>query len=76
MRNGSSERSTSSIGALINLSNTESWRLLDHARKRGYLTRDEFDRMFGPELPPSYLEALKRELWKLHISLLVTGDER
>jgi hypothetical protein len=38
-------------GALI-------WRLLKHARKRGYLTRDEFDRMVGPELPPDYLEGI------------------
>ena len=61
---------------LINLSNPSSWRLLKHARKRGYLTRDEFDQMFGSELPPNRLESLKRELWKLHISLLVTGDKR
>jgi hypothetical protein len=32
--------------------------------------------MVGPELPPDRLEALKRELWKLHISILVTGDKR
>jgi hypothetical protein len=62
--------------ALIDLSNPEAWRLLKHARKRGYLTRDEFDQVFGPELPPDRLEALKRELWKLHISILVTGDKR
>jgi hypothetical protein len=61
---------------LINLSNPESWRLLKQARKRGYLTRDEFDRMFGPEFPPGRLEALRRELWKLHITILVTGDKR
>jgi hypothetical protein len=52
------------------------WRLLKHARKRGYLTRDELDRMGGPELPSDRMEALKRELWKLHISILVTGDKR
>jgi hypothetical protein len=62
--------------ALIDLSNPEAWRLLKHARKRGYLTRDEFDQVFGPELPPDRLEALKRELWKLHITILVTGDKR
>jgi hypothetical protein len=62
--------------ALIDLSNPEAWRLLKHARKRGYLTRGEFDQVFGPELPPDRLEALKRELWKLHISILVTGDKR
>ena len=61
---------------LIDLSHPESWRLLKQARKRGYLTRDEFDQMFGPELLPERLEALKRELWKLHISILVTGDKR
>ena len=61
---------------MIDLSNPEAWRLLKHARKRGYLTRDEFDRMFGPELTPDRLEALKRELWKLHITILVTGDKR
>ena len=61
---------------VIDLSNPEAWRLLKHARKRGYLTRDEFDRMFGPELTPDRLEALKRELWKLHITILVTGDKR
>ncbi|MPR12312.1 hypothetical protein [Microvirga tunisiensis] len=61
---------------LIDLSSPEAWRLLKHARKRGYLTRDEFDQMVGPELPPDRLEALKRELWKLHISILVTGDKR
>jgi hypothetical protein len=61
---------------LIDLSNPEAWRLLKHARKRGYLTRDEFDRMVGPELPPDRMEALRRELWKLHISILVTGDKR
>ncbi len=61
---------------LIDLSSPEAWRLLKHARKRGYLTRDEFDEMVGPELPPDRLEALKRELWKLHISILVTGDKR
>jgi hypothetical protein len=44
--------------------------------RTGYLTRDEFDQMVGPELPPDRLEALKRELWKLHISILVTGDKR
>jgi hypothetical protein len=32
--------------------------------------------MFGPELPSDRLEALKCELWKLHISILVTGDKR
>jgi hypothetical protein len=61
---------------LIDISSPEAWRLLKHARKRGYLTRDEFDQMVGPELPPDRLEALKRELWKLHISILVTGDKR
>jgi hypothetical protein len=61
---------------LIDLSNPEAWCLLKHARKRGYLTRDEFDQMVGPELPPERLEALKRELWKLHITILVTGDKR
>jgi hypothetical protein len=61
---------------LIDLSSPESWRLLKHARKRGYLTRDEFDQMFGPELPPDRLEALRRELWKLHVSILVAGDKR
>jgi hypothetical protein len=30
--------------------------------------------MFEPELLPERLEALKRELWKLHISIPVTGD--
>jgi hypothetical protein len=50
---------------LIDLSNPEAWRLLKHARKRGYLTRDEFDRMVGPELSPERMEALRRELWKL-----------
>jgi hypothetical protein len=61
---------------LIDLSSPEAWRLLKHARKRGYLTRDEFARMIGSKLPPDRLEALKRELWKLHISILVTGDKR
>jgi hypothetical protein len=61
---------------LIDLSNPEAWRLLKHARKRGYLTRDEFDQMFGPELPPDRMAALKRELWKLQISILVVGDKR
>jgi hypothetical protein len=61
---------------LIDLSNPEAWRLLKHARKRGYLTMDEFDQMVGPELPPDRLEALKRELWKLQITILVTGDKR
>lgn len=61
---------------LIDLSNPEAWRLLKHARKRGYLTGAEFDQMFGPELPPDRLTALKRELWKLHITILVTGDKR
>ncbi len=61
---------------LFDLSNPESWRLLKQARKRGYLTRDEFDQMFGSELPPDRLEALKRELWKLHISILEVGDKR
>jgi hypothetical protein len=61
---------------LIDLSNPEAWRLLKHARKRGYLTKDEFDRMVGPELSPDRMEALRRELWKLHISILVTGDKR
>jgi hypothetical protein len=55
---------------LIDLSSPESWHLLKQARKRGYLTRDEF------ELPPDRMEALKRELWKLHITILVTGDKR
>lgn len=31
--------------------------------------------MFGSELPPDRMEALKRELWKLHINILVTGDK-
>jgi hypothetical protein len=61
---------------LIDLSNPESWRLLKQARKRGYLTREEFDQMFGSELPPDRMEALKRELWKLHITILVAGDKR
>jgi hypothetical protein len=61
---------------LIDLSNPEAWRLLKHARKRGYLTRDEFDQMVGPELSPERMEALRRELWKLHISILVPGDKR
>ena len=61
---------------LIDLSNPEAWRLLKHARKRGYLTRDEFDRMVGPELAPESLHALRRELWKLHISILVPGNKR
>jgi hypothetical protein len=61
---------------LIDLSNPEAWRLLKHARKRGYLTRDEFDRMVGPELSPERMEALRRELWKLHISILVPGNKR
>jgi hypothetical protein len=61
---------------LIDLASPESWRLLKHARKRGYLTRDEFDQMVGPELSPERMEALRRELWKLHISILVTGDKR
>jgi hypothetical protein len=61
---------------LIDLSNPESWRLLKQARKRGYLTKDEFDQMVGPELSPERMEALRRELWKLHISILVTGNKR
>ncbi len=61
---------------LIDLSNPESWRLLKQARKRGYLTRDEFDQMFGPELPPDRVAELKRALWKLHITILVAGDKR
>ena len=61
---------------LIHLSAPESWRLLKQARKRGYLTWDEFDQMFGSELPSDRMEALKRELWKLHITILVTGDQR
>jgi len=61
---------------LINLCNSESWRLLKQARKRGYLTRGEFDQMFGPELPPDRMEALKLELWRVHITILVTGDKR
>ena len=61
---------------LIDLASPESWRLLKQARKRGYLTKDEFDRMVGPELAPERMEALRRELWKLHISILVTGDKR
>ena len=61
---------------LIDLSNPESWRLLKQARKRGYLTKDEFDQMVGPELSPERMEALRRELWKLHISILVPGDKR
>jgi hypothetical protein len=32
--------------------------------------------MFGPELPPDRLEALRHELWKLHITILVMGDKR
>ncbi|EIM26552.1 hypothetical protein MicloDRAFT_00031010 [Microvirga lotononidis] len=32
--------------------------------------------MFGPELPSDRLVALKRELWKLHISILMVGDKR
>jgi hypothetical protein len=32
--------------------------------------------MFPPDLPPECAEALKRELWKLHTSNLVTGDKR
>ncbi len=60
----------------IDLSNRESWRLLKQARKHDYLTKDEFDQMFGPELPPDRLEAIKRELRKLHISILVLGDKR
>jgi hypothetical protein len=47
---------------LIDLSNTKSWRLLTQARKCGYFARNEFDQMFGPELLPDRLEALKREL--------------
>jgi hypothetical protein len=61
---------------LIDLSNPESWRLLKQARKRGYLTKDEFDQMVGPELSPERMEALRRELWKLHISILVPGNKR
>jgi hypothetical protein len=61
---------------LIDLSSPESWRLLKQARKRGYLTRDEFDRMVGPELSPDRMEALQCQLWKLHISILVTGNKR
>jgi hypothetical protein len=61
---------------LLDLSNPEAWRLLKHARKRGYLTKSEFDQMFGPELPPDRLEALRHELWKLHITILVMGDKR
>lgn len=63
-------------GPLIDLSNPESWRRLKQARKRGYLTKIEFDQMFGSELPPDRIEALKRELWKLRITILVTGDKR
>jgi hypothetical protein len=61
---------------LIDLASPESWRLLKQARKRGYLTRDEFDRMGGPELSPDRMEALQCQLWKLHISILVTGNKR
>ena len=32
--------------------------------------------MFGSELPPERMAALERELWKLHITILVTGDKR
>jgi hypothetical protein len=32
--------------------------------------------MFQPDLPPDCAEALKRELWQLHISILVAGDQR
>jgi hypothetical protein len=45
---------------------SEPWHLLKQARKRGYLTRDEFDQTFGPELPPDCTEALTRELWGLN----------
>jgi hypothetical protein len=61
---------------LIDLSSPESWRLLKQARKRGYLTRDEFDRMVGPELSPDRMEALQCQLWKPYISILVTGNKR
>jgi len=44
---------------LIDLSNPESWRLPKPGRKRGYPPRDEVDQMFGPELPPDRLEALR-----------------
>jgi hypothetical protein len=47
---------------------SEPWHLLKQARKRGYLTRDEFDQMFGPELLPGCKQALPSELWRLHIS--------
>jgi hypothetical protein len=45
---------------------TEPWRLLKQVRKRGYLTSDGFDQMFGPELPPDCKEALMSELRRLN----------
>lgn len=63
-------------GPLIDLADPAIWRMLKIAKKRGYITKEELDQMLPPDtITREQIEDVKRQLWRMHITVLVPGGK-